>query len=100
MNNRGPLPRGPVLGWASFWGPYESPPLGVEGLPHRVSTSSGRAAIYHALRLLGLPNGSGVLAPTYHCPTMIAPIIGAGLRPIFYALDANGMPNLAAIVLS
>jgi perosamine synthetase len=97
INEKRPSPVGPVFGWASLSSHFASPTPGIDGLPHRAFTSSGRAAIYQALRLLRLPSGSGVLSPTYHCPTMIAPIVQAGLRPIFYAIDADGMPELAGI---
>ncbi|HRF44117.1 MAG TPA: DegT/DnrJ/EryC1/StrS family aminotransferase [Candidatus Competibacteraceae bacterium] len=92
-----PLPRGPVLGWASFTGSHSAGLPSVEDLPHVVLTSSGRAAIFQALRQLNLPAGSKVLVPTYHCPTMVAPVILAGLQPIFYAVRADGLPDVASL---
>jgi perosamine synthetase len=90
--------RAPVFGWASLRGPGRDPvPEGILGLPHQVWTSSGRAALWNAFVLLGLPSGSGVLVPTYHCPTMIAPVVAQGLRPLFYALGDDGLPDLDRI---
>ena len=60
-------------------------------------TSSGRAAIYQALLQLKLPPGATVLVPTYHCPTMVAPLIAAGLNPHFYGINAQGDPQLDTI---
>lgn len=93
-----PLPRGPVLGWASFSGPYQADLPSVQDLPYVAPTSSGRAAIFQALRLLDLPANAKVLVPTYHCPTMIAPVLLAGLQPVFYAVREDGLPNLESLL--
>ncbi|MBK8750840.1 MAG: hypothetical protein IPL99_03960 [Candidatus Competibacteraceae bacterium] len=74
---------GPVLGWASFTGSRSTALPSVQELPQVALTTSGRAAIFQALSLLNLPAGSKVLVPTYHCPTMVAPVLLAGLQPIF-----------------
>ena len=91
------MPRGPVLGWASFAGPRAAGVTSVDALPHRAFATSGRAAIYQALRQLQLPAGNAVLVPTYHCPTMVAPVVQADLQPLFFAIDASGLPDLASI---
>lgn len=92
-----PLPKGPVLGWDNFWPPAGSGWPQIGQLPYRRYTTSGRAALHAALLQMQLPAGRGVLVPTYHCPTMIAPVIEAGLQPLFYALDAEGLPALERI---
>jgi hypothetical protein len=92
-----PLPRGPVLGWASFAGSRAAGLPCVQDLPHVAVTSSGRAAIYQALRQLHLPAGSRVLLPTYHCPTIVAPVLLAGLQPVFYAVREDGLPDIASL---
>jgi perosamine synthetase len=97
MKHSHPLPRGPVLGWASFSGSRSVALPSVQDLPHIVLTSSGRAAIFQALRLLDLPANAKVLVPTYHCPTMIAPVLLAGLQPVFYAVREDGLPNLESV---
>lgn len=97
MNRTPSLPRSPVLGWASFTGSRSATLPSVQDLPHVVLTSSGRAAIFQALLLLNLPAGSKVLAPTYHCPTMVAPVLLAGLQPVFYAVRADGLPDLDSL---
>ena len=91
------LPKAPLLGWNSFWPVGRSALTRIGDLPHRAYTSSGRAALYAALQQMALPAGSGVLVPTYHCPTMVAPIVEAGFRPVFYALDGDGLPALQRI---
>ncbi len=52
-------------------------------------------AIALALRALGVGSGDKVLVPTFHCPTMIAPIVDLGATPLFYPIDSEGAPNLA-----
>lgn len=86
-------PKSPVFGWASLGGGAAHAP-GIQQLPHRRLTTSGRAAILQALRQMKLPTGSAVLLPSYHCPTMVAPVLVAGLEPRYYGLDAQGLPLL------
>ena len=83
-------PRLPVLGWSAFAGERAAPTHGVLSNPHRRYTTSGRAAIALALRVLGIRPGNKVLVPTYHCPTMIAPVVRAGAQPMFYPITATG----------
>jgi len=62
-----------------------------------VWTSSGRAAIAFALREMGVGATDRILVPTYHCPTMVAPIVAAGAEPMFYPISASGAPQLDKI---
>jgi len=91
------LPRAPVFGWSSLRGRHDDSVPNVGHLAYQATTTSGRAAIFHALKLLELAPRSGVLLPTYHCPTMVAPALLAGLEPVFYALGEDGLPDLAAL---
>ena len=93
------LPRAPVLDWASFRSDKTHatalvPTSSVQDLRSVVYTTSGRAAIYQALLQLALPEGSEVLVPTYHCPTMVAPVLLAGLRPVYFGMQPDGLPDL------
>jgi perosamine synthetase len=91
------MPRGPVLDWSSLR-IVDAPGISsVEDLPHQRFTTSGRAAIYQALIQLALPVDACVLVPTYHCPTIVAPVLLAQYDPIFYAVREDGLPNLDAI---
>lgn len=92
-----PLPKAPLLEWSGLLPGGSGAMVSVNDLPHRAFTSSGRAALHAALLQMKLPAGSAVLVPTYHCPTMVAPIVAAGMVPRFYALDADGAPDLARI---
>ena len=93
----GPLPRSPVFGWASFE-IVNAPGIAcIEDLPFILFTTSGRAAIHHALLQLQLPTGSTVLVPTYHCPTMVAPVILANLQVAYFGITSDGLPNLDSI---
>jgi hypothetical protein len=91
------VPRLPALGWATFAGPKKaSLPCVLDAL-HSRFTVSGRAAIALALRAIGVRAGDRVLVPTYHCPTMIAPVVAAGAEPVFYGIDSLGSPRLDAL---
>jgi hypothetical protein len=50
-----------------------------------------------ALKELGVGPGDKVLVPSYHCPTMVSPIIAAGAIPAFFPIDDQGLPVVAAI---
>ncbi|MBP7780301.1 MAG: DegT/DnrJ/EryC1/StrS aminotransferase family protein [Burkholderiaceae bacterium] len=92
-----PLPRHPVLGWSSF-NVVDAPDISsLENLTHTAITTSGRAAIYQALLQLQLPPTCNVLVPSYHCPTMIAPVLLANLTPVYFGLRSDGLPNLDTI---
>lgn len=93
-------PRAPVLDWGSFVPVTTIDPPCVGDLPHGVMTTSGRAALFEALLQLNLPAGTAVLVPTYHCPTMVAPVLLAGLRVEFYPLRSDGLPDLNTISAS
>jgi perosamine synthetase len=94
---RPPLPRGPVLDWSSFTC-IDVPNIhSIENLQHVALTTSGRGAIYQALLQLKLPAHSTVLVPTYHCPTMVAPVLLANLEVAYFGLRSDGLPHLEAI---
>lgn len=89
-----PIPRLPVLDWTTFSGTKLSAIPCLLAHPNNQFTNSGRASILLALEMLGIGRRDKVLVPTYHCPTMIAPIVAVGAIPIFYPLNANGAPRL------
>lgn len=91
------MPRGPVLDWSNLRIVNAPGISSVEDLPHQQFTTSGRAAIYQALLQLDLPRGAGVLVPTYHCPTIVAPVVLAQHEPMFYAVREDGLPDLDGI---
>ena len=87
-------PKRPVLAWRSFLpaGRLTLPSLG--DITNRAYTSSGRAALLAAFGQMDLTPGSRVLVPSYHCPTMVAPVVQAGLVPVFYPIGPDGLPML------
>lgn len=94
------IPKGPVFGWASLRAGAAAPVVGIRDLPNKAFTTSGRAALYHALLQSALPPNSAVLVPTYHCPTMIAPVLLAGHRPSYFGIGPDGLPDLVSIEAS
>ena len=63
-------------------------------LPNIVLTRSGRSALLLALQQLGTQPGDRVLVPTYHCPTMIAPVERLAAIPLFYPITLGGGPDM------
>lgn len=87
------IPKQPVL----ERGAIRKRPTGLPSLldlPNRALTRSGRSAIVMALELLGIGPGHRVLVPTYHCPTMVAPIEFVGAEPCFFQMTDSGTPDL------
>lgn len=86
-----------MLDWSSLVASDAPAIPSVQDLPHRTLVSSGRAAIYQALLALHLPPGSTVLVPSYHCPTMVAPVVVAQFNAAFFGIRADGLPDLERI---
>jgi dTDP-4-amino-4,6-dideoxygalactose transaminase len=86
--------RGPVLARGTI-GPRRTtlPTLGGEAACAR-HTHSGRAAIWLALHEAGVGPRQRVLLPSYHCPTMVEPVVRLGATPCFYPIDSAGSPDL------
>lgn len=104
-----PIPRLPVLGWDTFSGRKQASTPCILDAPNLAFTNSGRASIYQALKLLSIGPGDSVLVPTYHCPTMIAPITTLRAEHVFYPIGSTGQidttklnefakPNTRAII--
>jgi perosamine synthetase len=88
------IPRLPVLGWSALASTRGSGFPSLLDRPRSAFTASGRMAIALALRALGVSSGDSVLVPTYHCPTMIAPVAHCGATPVFFPIDARGGADL------
>ena len=88
------IPGLPTLDWNTFTGSRSSSTPCLLSQPNVQLTTSGRASILLALEILEIGAGDKVLVPTYHCPTMVAPVVARGAQPIFYPLDELGAPRL------
>ena len=91
-----PRPRVPLL------------PTGLDGIALRSARpwapaahfrhfARGRYALREAYRLAGIGPGSALLAPAYHCRTMLDPALALGGDVILYPLQPDLSPDLAAI---
>ncbi|MGQ3096325.1 MAG: DegT/DnrJ/EryC1/StrS family aminotransferase, partial [Roseateles sp.] len=90
-------PTRPTFGWDSRGGEHAAGLPAVDDLPHTRLLTSGRAALFAAMKALGAGAGTSVLAPSYHCPTLVAPLRAAGAAVQFYPLGPDGLPALDAI---
>lgn len=57
-------------------------------------TFNARAALYLGVRLLGLQPGDAVLFPAYCCGAELDSLLHAGLRPVFYRVGSDLVPDL------
>lgn len=87
------------------------PPLpdGLAGLRAQAQTASvapasffrnytrGRYALRDAYQLAGIGSGSALLAPSYHCRTMIDPALALGGDVLLYPLRQDLTPDLGAL---
>lgn len=68
---------------------------GARSLPTLLSDASvhrfynARAAIYQLARRIGAQGRSTILLPAFHCPSVVEPVLRAGMRPAFYRVDRN-----------
>ncbi len=86
------LPKLPVADWDAVLSGGRAPVPSVSELPHVHLTTSGRAAIFLALQALRIGAGDRVLVPTYHCPTMVSPVVALGANAIFFPIGDDGAP--------
>lgn len=91
-----PRPRIPLL------------PVGLDGVSlnkpvpwapenHFRHFTRGRYALREAYRLCGIGPGSALLAPSYHCRTMLDPALALGGDVLLYPLRPDLSPDLAAL---
>lgn len=59
-------------------------------------TYNARAAIYQLLKMIGRP-GTKVLVPSFHCVSLIEPIVQAGYDPVYYGVHPSLAPDLESI---
>lgn len=88
------VPKLPVLSWQGISLAHAPARASLLDLPAVRFTTSGRAAIWHALRLIGLKPGDRVLMPSYHCMSMIAPVVLLGGEVEFYPIVADGSADM------
>jgi perosamine synthetase len=82
-----------VDGWISGDGPvvqeFETTVASQVGRSHAVAVSNGSDAIELALRVLDLQPGDEVILPSFTIISCLAPILRAGLVPVFVDADPD-----------
>src|SRR6267143_972197 len=59
---------------------------------------SGRTAIFHGLRVLGISAGESVLVPAFNCASLVEPIRRHGARATFYKVNSDCSPDFDDLV--
>jgi dTDP-4-amino-4,6-dideoxygalactose transaminase len=91
---RSRLPVAPALSLASFFRMAGPPAPSILDAGEVRFVTSGRVAIALALKQMGVGPGDTVLVPSYHCASMIEPVIWAGATPLFYRIRPDTTADL------
>lgn len=94
---RARIPTKPVLSRASFSRRGRRHTPSILDAAESLLVTSGRVAIALALRRMGVGPGDQVLVPSYHCASMIEPVVWSGATPVFYRIQGNTAVDLADI---
>ncbi len=82
------IPISPVLSAKSF-GLNKSTIAKISDLKYTLYTTSGRSAIAIALKYFEVGSNDEVLVPTFHCTSMVDPVIWLEAKPVFYTIEIN-----------
>jgi len=88
------VPTAPVLSMASFRSEGGKRVPSILDAAEVKFVTSGRVAIGLALKEMGVGPNDSVLVPSYHCASMIEPVIWAGAKPIFYRIRRDTSVDL------
>lgn len=80
-----------VASWRQILRPGECEPAAtLLRTPGAVWTLNARGALFRAFsHLQGRSGRDEVLVPAFHCPSVVVPLLAAGLRPVFYGITRD-----------
>jgi len=90
------VPLLPVLRWRDLTLGRMAAARALDGAGVR-HFSRGRYALHAAYRAAGVGADGALMAPAYHCRTMLDPALALGGEIVFYAVDEYLRPDLKAI---
>jgi perosamine synthetase len=88
------VPVRPVLSFASFFHHGAPAVRSILDVGDAKLVTSGRVAIALALQQMDVGRGDTVLVPSFHCASMIEPVIWSGATPVFYRINADTSVDL------
>ncbi len=88
------VPVRPVLSFASFFDNGAPPVRSILDVGAAKLVTSGRVAIALALKRMKVGPGDAVLVPSFHCASMIEPVIWSGATPVFYRIKPDTSVDL------
>ena len=93
-----PKPKVPLLATPAAHADYRQA-AGIAGdrLRHFRSFTRGRYALHEAYRLSGIGRGTTLMAPAYHCVTMLDPAIALEADILLYPLTPDLAPDLGRL---
>lgn len=83
------IPLLPTFDWATVGSSARGEFVGVGDHRNSRSYKRGRYALFDAYRLCGVGPEGSLLAPAYHCRTMLDPAVRLGAELALYELDDN-----------
>jgi len=93
------IPIVPVIGYSQFFVQHSTnkkiDSVFFQGRP--IYSHSGRYALSAALDIMEIGSNDSVLIPSYHCLSMVAPIVYTGAEPCFYKLNDDLTFNIEDI---
>jgi len=87
----------PLLGWRSLGKPNSAEGMLLQDDKKVGHFARGRYALHAAYSLAGVGASGGLLAPSYHCRTMLDPAIRLGAEIRLYPLGHKLAPDLSKI---
>src|SRR5215510_11527387 len=92
------IPKEPRLVWSMLCPTSHErelpPPLNVKPTYY---VFWARNALYHGLRALGVSPGDSILVPSFHCATVVEPILRSGATVKFYNILRDCSPDFSDI---
>lgn len=79
----------PTLRFADLWRRRSPAARALLRAPGLYKTYNARAALYQVFRTIRKQRGGIVLVPAFHCPTVIDPVLEAGLDVAFYGVRSD-----------
>jgi perosamine synthetase len=87
-------PVAPILSYGAFFDGGAAPVPSILDAGAAKFVTSGRIAIALALSEMNIGSGDAVLVPSFHCASMIEPVIWSGATPVFYQINPDTSVNL------
>jgi len=91
------VPLFPIFSLSALFPPISKRHPSILDVGSTISVTTGRMGWALALESIGMIPGDKVLVPSYHCNSMVEPIVHASATPVFYQVNKEASIDLADI---